>query len=90
LFRATLAAFAQDADFALTYYVEQILAAKLGVETCGVSWRRQPHWLASRQIFRASRANWSLFAVERKVGSAVVIQCIAVEGTTVSVVQAID
>lgn len=81
---------AQNGDFNLTYHVDRIPAAKLSIEACGrivAQTARQARLSVDTQSFPKQ-------LVSLKGGSggsgAFVVQCIAVGGTTVTVVQGID
>ncbi len=81
---------AADQDFTLTYHVERLPAAKLSIETCGsvVSGIAQSAGLsAALQSFPGQ-----LVTVQGGTSGsgAFVVQCIAVDATTVAVVQGFD
>lgn len=82
--------FAQNADFNLTYHVERTPKTRLSIETCG----KVVVDLAQRAGLRANVQKFPGQLVVIKGGDqgrgAFVVQCIAVENTTVSVVQGID
>jgi hypothetical protein len=85
-----LPALAQDTDFNLTYHVERTPRASLSIETCGK--------IASKTATAAGlSADVQTFPGQLVVvrggdegRGAFIVQCIAVENTTVSVVQGID
>ncbi len=83
-------ALAQDADFNLTYHVERIPAAQLSIEACGDVITQS----AEQAGFRVDTQSFPGQLVVVHGGAegqgAFVAQCIAVESTTVSVVQGID
>lgn len=90
VFGAALPALADNADFNLTYHVERTPKAKLSIETCGTvaeKAAKQAGLVADMQSFPGQ-------LVVVRGGSegrgAFIVQCIAVENTTVSVVQGID
>ncbi|NHT75601.1 hypothetical protein C8J35_11025 [Rhizobium sp. PP-F2F-G38] len=81
---------AADQDFTLTYHVERIPAAKLSIDTCGsvVSEVAEKAGLgAALQSFPGQ-----LVTVQGGTSGsgAFVVQCIAVDATTVAVVQGFD
>lgn len=81
---------AQDADFNLTYHVERTPAAQLSIEDCGqavVDAATQAGLRNTTQSYPEQLVTVS--GGEDSVG-AFVVQCIAVDDTTVSVVQGID
>lgn len=81
---------AQDADFNLTFHIERTPAAQLSIETCGstVSSAAQQAGLSStQQVFAGQLV--SVSGGKDGVGT-FIVQCIAVDQTTVSVVQGID
>ena len=86
----SLPAFAQGAEFSLTYHVERTPAAQLSIEACGnaVTQAAQQAGLSSdAQSFPGQLVTVRGGAEGR---GAFVVQCIAVENMTVSVVQGID
>ena len=86
----SLPASAQGAEFSLTYHVERTPAARLSIETCGNAVTRtaqQAGLSADSQSFPGQLVTVRGGAEGR---GAFVAQCIAVENTTVSVVQGID
>ncbi|MES5099066.1 DUF6180 family protein [Agrobacterium sp. BA1120] len=86
----TVPVFAQSNDFNLTYYVERTPEAALDIETCGAIVEET----AAKAGFEANVQNFSgqlVLVSGGKEGHGVfTVQCIAVEKTTVSVVQGID
>lgn len=81
---------AQDADFHLTYHVERTPADGLSIDACGdaaVETARQAGFETDRQSVAGL-----LVTVQggRQSVGAFVVQCIAVDAKTVSVVQGID
>lgn len=86
----SLPVLAQNADFNLTYHIERTPSARLSIETCGNAVAQ-----AARQAgLRADVQSFPGQLVSVRGGTegsgAFVVQCIAVENTTVSVVQGID
>ena len=81
---------AQDADFALTYHVERTPAADLSIDTCGSVVTDA----AERAGLRAGSQRFPEQLVTVSGGAegtgAFVVQCIAVDDKTVTVVQGID
>lgn len=83
-------ALAQKTDFNLTYHVERTPAAKLSIETCGdvvVMAAKRAGLRADLQSFPGQLVMVSGGAESSGV---FVVQCIAVDDKTVSVVQGID
>ena len=83
-------AFAQEMDFNLTYHVERTPAAQLSIETCGdrvVEAAGQAGLTAQATAFPGQLVTVSGGAAGK---GAFVVQCIAVDDKTVSVVQGID
>lgn len=83
-------AFAQEVDFNLTYHVERTPAAQLSIETCGDTVAKaagQAGLSANVAAFPGQLVTVSGGATGK---GAFVVQCIAVDDKTVSVVQGID
>lgn len=83
-------ALAADQDFTLTYHVERIPAAKLSIDTCG----RVVSDVAEKAGLSAALQSFPGQLVTVQGGTtgsgAFVVQCIAVDATTVTVVQGFD
>lgn len=81
---------AADQDFTLTYHVERIPAEKLSIDTCG----RVVSDVAEKAGLSAALQSFPGQLVTVQGGTtgsgAFVVQCIAVDATTVTVVQGFD
>lgn len=87
---SALPVLAQDADFNVTYHVERTPKARLSIETCAstvAKAAKQAGLTADVQSFPGQLVTVKGGAEGR---GAFIVQCIAVENTTVSVVQGID
>lgn len=85
-----LSAPAQSADFSLTYHIERTPADQLDIETCGdvvAQMAQQAGLSADRQSFPGQLVSLSGGA---EGSGTFIVQCIAVDDKTVSVVQGID
>lgn len=83
-------ALSQGGDFHLTYYVERTPAAKLSLATCGrvvTDIARQARLAVDTQNFPGQLV---IVKGGRAGTGALIVHCIAVGSTTVSVVQGID
>lgn len=80
---------AQGTDFNLTYHVERFATSQLSLDDCGeaASQAAQAAGLAAGQ--QSVETLFTVSGGETGVGS-FVVQCIAVDGTTVAVVHGID
>ena len=87
---ASLPVMAQNTDFNLTYHIERTPAAQLSIETCGKV-VAQAAQKAGLRVDVQSYPNQLVTVSGGAEGRGVfVVQCIAVDKTTVSVVQGID
>jgi len=86
----SLPAFAQNADFSLTYHVERTPAAQLSIETCGDVVAQMAQQARLRADTQSHPGQLVTIIGGDEGNGAFIAQCIAVEGTTVSVVQGID
>ncbi|KQT52103.1 MULTISPECIES: DUF6180 family protein [unclassified Aureimonas] len=90
LLGATLPAPAQTADFNLTYHVERTPAAKLSIETCGAEVQKAAGEAGLTADVRSFPGELVTVSGGAEGSGVFVVQCIAVDDTTVSVVQGID
>lgn len=90
LFAASGPLMAQDTDFTLTYHVERTPSARLDINACGDAAMKAAE--AAGLISTVQRFPEQLVSVSggREGAGAYVVQCIAVDDMTVSVVHGID
>lgn len=86
----SFSAAAQSPEFSLTYHIERTPAAQLSIETCGETVSQ----VAQREGLQTAMQHFPGQLVTVRGGAenkgVFVVQCIAVDNTTVSVVQGID
>lgn len=90
LFSSSLPVLAQDADFNLTYHVERTPAAQLSIETCGSVVAKAARQAGLRNDMQSFPGQLVTVRGGIEGRGAFVVQCIAVDKTTVSVVHGID
>ncbi|TWS96314.1 DUF6180 family protein [Reyranella sp. CPCC 100927] len=81
---------AQNVDFNLTYHVERTPAARLSIETCSNAVAQTARQAGLRVDVKNYPGQLATVVGGRDGSGAFVAQCIAVDGTTVSVIQGID
>ncbi|MDK8874352.1 DUF6180 family protein [Paracoccus sp. SSJ] len=86
----SIPAAAQDADFSLTYHIERTPAAQLSIETCGSTVADAAAQAGLRAVSQSFPGQLVTVSGGAEGRGAFVVQCIAVDDKTVSVVQGID
>lgn len=83
-------ALAQNADFNLTYHVERTPASQLSIDACGKAVAQAARTAGMTANVQTYPGQLVLVSGGTEGRGAFVVQCIAVEKMTVSVVQGID
>lgn len=83
-------AMAQDADFTLTYHVERTPAAQLNIEACADAVEQAAEQAELRHDQQIFSGQLVMISGGAEGAGMFVVQCIAVDNTTVTVVQGID